>query len=151
LDRKLIHFRLLVLRATEEKHWYWNTNDVVNFLSCLLKETIKNNRMSKKKKIKRNLSKTVYSDKPIEIKIKKLYIQAGKKKEKISTAIASLILKDLILQDISNSMSEVGEMGEMESLRMQMAMDRMSKMMSTLSNLLKKISQTATEITQNLK
>ena len=34
----------------------------------------------------------------------------------------------------------MSEMGEMESLRLQMAMDWMSKMMSTLSNLLKKIS-----------
>jgi hypothetical protein len=39
----------------------------------------------------------------------------------------------------------------MESLRLQMAMDRMSKMMSTLSNLLKKISDTASSITSNLK
>ena len=45
----------------------------------------------------------------------------------------------------------MSEMGEMESLRLQMAMDRMSKMMSTLSNLLKKISDTSTSITQNLK
>jgi len=34
-------------------------------------------------------------------------------------------------------------MGETESLRLQMAMDRLSKMMSTLSNLLKKMSDTA--------
>lgn len=54
---------------------------------------------------------------------------------------------DTLKQDI-DSMSE---MGEMESLRLQMAMDRMSKMMSTLSNLLKKISDTSNQITQNLK
>ena len=40
---------------------------------------------------------------------------------------------------------------DMESLRLQMAMDRRSKMMSTLSNILKKISDTASGITQNLK
>lgn len=45
----------------------------------------------------------------------------------------------------------MSEMGEMESLRLQMAMDRLSKMMSTLSNLLKKTSDTANAITQNLK
>ena len=45
----------------------------------------------------------------------------------------------------------MSEMGEMESLRLQMAMDRLSKMMSTLSNLLKKVSDTANSITQNLK
>jgi hypothetical protein len=48
-------------------------------------------------------------------------------------------------------LDSMSEMGEMESLRLQMAMDRMSKMMSTLSNLLKKASETSTAITQNLK
>ncbi|HEX8031447.1 MAG TPA: hypothetical protein VF491_23420 [Vicinamibacterales bacterium] len=43
------------------------------------------------------------------------------------------------------------ELGEMESLRLQMAMDRMSKMTSMLSNVMKKISDTAQSITQNLK
>ena len=41
--------------------------------------------------------------------------------------------------------------GPMESLRLQMAMDRLSKLMSTLSNLLKKASETAQGITQNIK
>ena len=45
----------------------------------------------------------------------------------------------------------MSELGEMESLRLQMAMDRMSKMMSTLSNLLGKISNTGDQITRNIK
>jgi len=40
---------------------------------------------------------------------------------------------------------------EMQSLRLQMAMDRLSKMMSTLSNLLKKISDTSSQLVQNSK
>lgn len=52
---------------------------------------------------------------------------------------------------LKNDLDSMSEMGEMESLRLQMAMDRMSKMMSTLSNLLKKISDTAQGIIQNLK
>jgi hypothetical protein len=55
--------------------------------------------------------------------------------------------KDRLKKDL-DSMSE---MGEMESLRLQMAMDRMTKMTSTLSNLLKKIHDTAQSIIQNLK
>jgi hypothetical protein len=55
------------------------------------------------------------------------------------------------IDQIKNDIDSMSEMGEMESLRLQMAMDRMSKMMSTLSNLLKKISDTAQSITQNLK
>ncbi|MBI5858076.1 MAG: hypothetical protein HZB42_10575 [Sphingobacteriales bacterium] len=55
--------------------------------------------------------------------------------------------KDRLKKDL-DSMSE---MGEMESLKLQMAMDRMSKVMSTLSNLLKKFSDTADSIVQNLK
>lgn len=45
----------------------------------------------------------------------------------------------------------LSDMGEMESLRLQIAMDRMSKMMSTLSNLLKKIADTSSGITKNIK
>lgn len=48
-------------------------------------------------------------------------------------------------------LDSLSEMGETESLRLQMAMDRVSKVMSTLSNILKKISDTAQTITQNLK
>jgi hypothetical protein len=55
------------------------------------------------------------------------------------------------IDQIKSDIDSMSEMGEMESLRLQMAMDRMSKMMSTLSNLLKKISDTAAAITQNLK
>ena len=43
------------------------------------------------------------------------------------------------------------ENGELESLRLQTAMDRVSKTMSTLSNILKKLSDTQSSITQNLK
>ena len=52
---------------------------------------------------------------------------------------------------LKKEVDEMSEMGEMESLRLQMTMDRLSKMMSTLSNLLKKISDTAQGITQNMK
>jgi Skp family chaperone for outer membrane proteins len=51
----------------------------------------------------------------------------------------------------SKDLDALSEMSSTESLRLQMAMDRLSKMMSTLSNLLKKISDTAGAITQNLK
>jgi hypothetical protein len=43
------------------------------------------------------------------------------------------------------------ELSELESLRLQMAMDRISKMMATLSNLLKKLAETNSSIVQNLK
>ncbi len=58
---------------------------------------------------------------------------------------------DATVDKAKSDLDSMSEMGEMESLRLQMAMDRMSKMMSTLSNLLKKISETAQSITQNLK
>lgn len=45
----------------------------------------------------------------------------------------------------------LSEMGEMTSLRLQMAMDRRSKFMEALSNLMKKSSDTAETITSNLK
>lgn len=59
------------------------------------------------------------------------------------------------LQTLEDSLEKdlrtFSEMGEAESLRLQMAMDRLSKMMTTLSNLLKKTSETSSGITQNLK
>ncbi|MGH6631521.1 MAG: hypothetical protein ACREB3_17470, partial [Burkholderiales bacterium] len=45
----------------------------------------------------------------------------------------------------------MSDLGEMESLRLQMSMDRLSKLMSTLSNILKKTSDTQQQIIQNLK
>ena len=45
----------------------------------------------------------------------------------------------------------INDMQQMDSLRMQMAMDRMSKLMSTLSNIMKKTSDTQNGLTQNLK
>jgi len=58
---------------------------------------------------------------------------------------------DAPIEQMKSDIDTMSEMGEMESLRLQMAMDRMSKMMSTLSNLLKKISDTSQTITQNMK
>jgi hypothetical protein len=55
------------------------------------------------------------------------------------------------LTDPKSDLDKLSEIGETESLRLQMVMDRLSKMMSTLSNILKKISDTAQSITQNLK
>jgi hypothetical protein len=69
--------------------------------------------------------------------------------EAIFHLIATLYAKQL--QAEMAELLEMGEMSEMEQLRLQMAMDRMSKMMSTLSNILKKIADTASQITQNLK
>jgi hypothetical protein len=54
-------------------------------------------------------------------------------------------------ETVKNKLDSLSEMGEMESLRLQMAMDRLSKLMSTLSNLLKKASETASAIIQNMK
>ena len=59
---------------------------------------------------------------------------------------AAQALEKKITQDLDSK----SELGEMESKRLQMAMDRVSKMMITLSNLLKKISDTDAAITQNL-
>ncbi len=58
---------------------------------------------------------------------------------------------DALVEKIKALLDSMSEMGEMESLRLQMYMDRLSKLMSTLSNILKKISDTASAITQNIK
>lgn len=59
------------------------------------------------------------------------------------------------LQELQNSLKSeldsMNEMSEMESLRLQMAMDRRSKFMETLSNLMKKTSDTQSSLIANLK
>ena len=57
----------------------------------------------------------------------------------------------LSIDALREDLDSMGDLGQMESLRLQMAMDRLSKMMSTLSNLLKKTSDTAAAITASLK
>ncbi len=58
---------------------------------------------------------------------------------------------DALVDELRSKLDSMSEMGEMESLRLQMIMDRRSKFISTLSNLLKKISDTQDGIVQNLK
>jgi len=67
-----------------------------------------------------------------------------------SVAISKKQIDDEV-NKMKNDLDNMSEMGETESLRLQMAMDRLSKMMSTLSNLMKKISDTSSGITQNIK
>jgi hypothetical protein len=52
---------------------------------------------------------------------------------------------------LKDSLDSLSELGETESLRLQMAMDRMSKFMTALSNLEKKLSDTSNAIIANLK
>jgi hypothetical protein len=83
---------------------------------------------------------------------KKTYAAEMKKVAEDAEAADKVIVKlDAGLKDAKAKLDSMSEMGEMESLRLQMAMDRLSKLMSTLSNLLKKTSDTAQSITQNLK
>jgi Arc/MetJ-type ribon-helix-helix transcriptional regulator len=58
---------------------------------------------------------------------------------------------DAAKEGIKNRLDSLSEMGAMESLRLQMAMDRLSKLMSTMSNILQKVSDTGVSITQNIK
>jgi len=65
--------------------------------------------------------------------------------------ITELAILESIRDDLRDRLDSMSEMGEMESLRLQMIMDRRSKVVSTLSNLLKKIGDTSQSITQNIK
>jgi hypothetical protein len=57
-----------------------------------------------------------------------------------------------VIQDhLERKLDSMSEMGEMLSLRLQMAMDRLSKLMSTLSSILKKQSDATQSMTGNLK
>jgi len=58
---------------------------------------------------------------------------------------------DDLVAIVKKDLDSTSELGETESLRLQMAMDRLSKLMTTLSNLLKKLSDTGDSIVRNLK
>jgi hypothetical protein len=51
----------------------------------------------------------------------------------------------------SLNLDSKSDMGETESFRLQMAMDRVSKFQATLSNVMQKSSQTSGTITQHMK
>ncbi len=58
---------------------------------------------------------------------------------------------DREIETLQRDLDAGAESSELDSLRLQMAMDRNSKMMSTLSNLLQKLADTNSSIVQNLK
>jgi hypothetical protein len=77
-------------------------------------------------------------------------------RQKSRPAVAGEIDLDSVLQLVVTLYAkvledELLELSEMDQLRLQMALDRMSKMMSTLSNIMKKLADSANQITQNLK
>ncbi len=63
----------------------------------------------------------------------------------------SNLLSFYVLAEVARKMDDMQEMSEMDSLRLQIVMERRSKVISTLSNILKKISQTQDTLVQNLK
>lgn len=69
----------------------------------------------------------------------------------VDGAVTSLDQLEAAKEVVQGKLDSMSELGEMESLRLQMAMDRLSKLMSTLSNLLKRASETSQSITENIK
>jgi len=98
----------------------------------------------------KNRNKIIPASKAVAVrkKIKKL-------SDDVVTAYSSTSVSKKELNQLTKSfkkdLDSLSEMGEMESLRLQMAMDRMSKMMTALSNILKKLNDTASSIAENLK
>lgn len=77
-------------------------------------------------------------------------IKFTRSSSRVSSTVSKAELDAMVIK-AKNDLDSMSEMGEMESLRLQSAMDRMSKMNSTISNLLKKIHDTQQSIIQNLK
>ncbi len=119
------------------------------------------------KKFEANAKDAVKNDPKIKVRIKvakpkpktsetkylKLPIAVLGPETKLPANVGSMSKQQLSdLEDsIKNDLDSMSEMGETESLRLQLAMDRLSKMMSTLSNILKKMSDTDSSIVQNIK
>lgn len=58
---------------------------------------------------------------------------------------------DRHIKALRQDLDSISEMGEMDSLRLQMAMDRLSTMQTVLSNVMKKASDTSSSVIQNIK
>jgi hypothetical protein len=56
-----------------------------------------------------------------------------------------------VQSDLKSKLDSMSEMGETESLRLQMVMDRRSKFLEALSNLMKKTSDTSDSVIKNIK
>jgi hypothetical protein len=69
----------------------------------------------------------------------------------IDSAVITLRGADEMIAELRAYSEPKSELTEVESLRLQVYADRLSKLMSTLSNILKKISETAQAMTENLK
>jgi hypothetical protein len=65
--------------------------------------------------------------------------------------ITSIEQQRLVRDSLQSKLDSMGEMGEIKSLRLQLALDRRSKLITTVSNVLKKFSDTDQSIIQNLK
>ena len=82
----------------------------------------------------------------------RLLAQAGKLRDANRSAGKMTDVQiDAAVEALKNQRDSISQMGEMDSLQLQQAMDRMSKAMSTLSNIMKKSSETSQTIIQNLK
>ncbi len=94
--------------------------------------------------------KTLPQQRAVVVRSQVVDLKMQLKKFSDSVTVTKLEI-DNVVSSMKNDLDKMSEMGEAESLKLQMAMDRLSKMMSTLSNLLKKASETASGITQNMK
>lgn len=91
---------------------------------------------------------------------KAVYVINSVHTQKIKMETSSLQMKqstwsvadvNTLQNNMKSELDSMTEMGQAESVRLQMIMDRQSKLITALSNILKKISDTASSITQNLK
>lgn len=117
-----------------------------------LRETL--NHLKKKKSEKKTLSREAYDSLKKVLanadpdSAKKLH--ATPQPVKPSRTITAAELNELI-DEYRDKLDSMNEMGEMQSLRLQMLMDRMNKMMTALANMLKKIGDTQSQVISNLK
>lgn len=78
-------------------------------------------------------------------------LATGILKRELEASLSTLGELETQVEDIKRERDSLSEISEMQSLRMQMMMDRLSKAISTISNIMKKLSETSSGIIQNLK
>lgn len=130
-----------------EKQSYNRSSNIANYLSPEVKEKLEGITQQLIVSIsKENTNLNI--DSFVSKEIHRIFLNLNSKQ----TDLLKFYVLAKTIEKISNDeMKSIGEMSEMTSLRLQMAMDRRSKIISTLSQMMKKISTTQDILVQNIK
>ena len=130
-----------------ENQAYARSSSIEKYLSPTTKKELET--------ISHHLVVSLTKDKP-DFDIERFVAKEVNRKYRNLSTDQSNLLQLYVLAEAADRISnkklqDMGELSEMDSLRLQMTMDRRSKFISTLSQMMKKVSSTQDTLVQNIK